>query len=166
MSKTCSVCIHEQRHEVDRLLVARTPYRKITERFGLSQAALSRHLKAHLPQKLALAEKTEQAIEADRLLWDLRRLQQHTLKVLLDAEKTGDGEEDERDPHLLLKAVAEARRNTELMLKASGDLTDSPTVNISLSVSQEWTDLRTRIIRALEPHPEARESVLRALETS
>lgn len=162
MSKPCSVCTHKQRHEVDRLLVARTPYRKITERFFVSQAALSRHLRAHLPQKLALAEQTEQAVEADRLLWDMRKLQQHTLKVLLDAEKPD--EDGQSDPNLLLKAVAEARRNTELMLKASGDLNDGPTVNISLSVSQEWTDLRTRIILAVDDHPEAREPVLRAIE--
>ena len=165
MTRTCTVCTHEQRNEVDRLLVARTPYRKITERFFVSQAALSRHLKAHPPQKLALAEKAEQAAEADALLWDLSRIQRHTLKTLLDAEKEGS-EEEGGNPTILLRAVSEARRNIELMSKLRGELDESPRINVSLSVSQEWTDLRTKIIKALEPHPEARESVVRALEAS
>lgn len=84
---------------------------------------------------------------------------------MLDAEKEGS-EEEGGNPTILLRAVSEARRNIELMSKLRGELDESPRINVSLSVSQEWTDLRTKIIKALEPHPEARESVVRALEAS
>lgn len=164
MTRTCTICRHDQRNRIDWELVTRTPYRAIASQYGVSKPALQRHAKVHIPQKLALAEKAERAAEADKLLWDLRRLQQHTLKILLDAEKPGEGEEDKRDPVLLLKAVAEARRNIELMSKLRGELDESPRINVSLTVSDEWTDLRARIVAALEPHPEARESVVRAIE--
>lgn len=159
MTRTCTICRHDERNRIDWELVTRTPYRAIASQYGVSKPALQRHAKVHIPQKLALAEKAEQAAEADKLLWDLRRLQQHTLKTLLGAEK-------EEDPITLLRAVGEARRNVELMSKLRGELDESPRINVSLSVSDEWVDLRTRIIEALEPHPEARESVVRALEAS
>lgn len=159
MGRTCTICTHDQRNRIDWELVTRTPYRTIAGQYGVSKPALQRHAKVHIPQKLALAEKAEQAAEADKLLWDLRRLQQHTLKTLLAAEKDGD-------PLTLLKAVGEARRNVELMSKLRGELDESPRINVSLSVSDEWVDVRTKIVEALDPYPEARESVVRALETA
>jgi hypothetical protein len=35
---------------------------------------------------------------------------------------------------------------------------------VNLNVSPQWLDLRAVIVVALEPHPAAQESVLRALE--
>jgi hypothetical protein len=36
---------------------------------------------------------------------------------------------------------------------------------VNLNISPEWLELRTVIVGALEPHPAAQESVLRALES-
>ncbi len=163
MPRNCTICAHPQQDAINSEIVQKRGNRRIATQFSVTESAVRRHTKAHLPDLLAKGRKAEQAAEADRLLWDMRRLQQHTLRILLDAEKPD--EDGESDPNLLLKAVAEARRNTELMLKAQGDLNDSPTVNINLHTSSEWLDLEARIVKALEPHPQARESVLRAIES-
>jgi hypothetical protein len=41
-------------------------------------------------------------------------------------------------------------------------LNRTPTLNLTLS--PEWLELRALIVRAVEPFPEAREGILRALE--
>src|SRR5574340_1696695 len=43
MPQHCSLCIHEQRREIDMALVTGTSYRNIAERFGTSLAAIFRH---------------------------------------------------------------------------------------------------------------------------
>jgi hypothetical protein len=49
-----------------------------------------------------------------------------------------------------------------LLAKLLGELDERPVVNLTLS--PEWLELRAVIIGALEPHPEAREAVVRAIE--
>jgi hypothetical protein len=61
-----------------------------------------------------------------------------------------------------LAAISQARGNLELLGKLAGELDERPVVN--LNVSPQWLDLRAVIVVALEPHPAAQESVLRALE--
>ncbi len=63
-----------------------------------------------------------------------------------------------------LGAIREARGNLELLAKLVGQLDERPVVNVL--VSAEWIELRTVIVGALRPHPDARESVLRAIEGS
>jgi hypothetical protein len=60
-----------------------------------------------------------------------------------------------------LGAIREARGNLELLAKLLGELDERP-VNVLLS--PEWLNLRTVIVTALEPHPEARGAVLEAIE--
>ena len=48
--------------------------------------------------------------------------------------------------------------------KLAGELDERPVVN--LNVSPEWLELRAMIVEALEPHPAAHSSVLRALESA
>jgi hypothetical protein len=50
MSRTCTVCRHPDRNDIDAALRAGTPYRDIARRFQLSKDAISRHRGNHLPQ--------------------------------------------------------------------------------------------------------------------
>lgn len=61
-----------------------------------------------------------------------------------------------------LGAFRELRANLELIGEVTKELDRTPTLN--LHVNPEWIELRTVIVRALEPHPEARESFLHAIE--
>ena len=82
-------------------------------------------------------------------------MQTHALDILERAEETGD-------LRTALAAISQARGNLELLGKLAGELDERPVVN--LNISSEWQELRTVIVRALEPHPAAHKAVLRALE--
>jgi hypothetical protein len=155
MPRRCTVCDHPQRHGIDEALVSSTPYRSVAKRFGLSESSVYRHKSEHLPAHLLKAKEVEEVTQADELLDQVRNLQAHALDILERAEKAGD-------LRTALAAISQARGNLELLGKLAGELDDRPVVNVL--VSPEWLELRAVIVGALEPHPGAREAVLRALE--
>jgi hypothetical protein len=154
--QVCRICTHEDRKEIDRALVRGESMRGIVARYGtVGRMSLQRHRKDHLPELLAKAYEAERMAEADELLMDVRRLQERTLLMLQEAEKAGD-------LRTALAAVREARHNLALLAEMRGELDRRPVINILLS--PEWIELRTVIVGALDAHPDARESVLRALQ--
>jgi hypothetical protein len=126
--------------------------RRIASQNGVSERAVRYHMREHLPALLALARDAERAARADTLLDRLEALQSQTLDIL-------DAPEDQRTA---LAAIAQARRNLELIAEIAKELDRTPTINLALN--PEWLEIRGVIIAALEPHPTARDSVLRALE--
>ncbi|MDP9438815.1 MAG: hypothetical protein M3P49_08725, partial [Actinomycetota bacterium] len=97
----------------------------------------------------------EQASRADGLLDRLEALQSRTEEVLSEVEGT--------DLYgVKLAAIREMRRNLELIGEVTKELDRSPTLNLYLS--PEWLELRAVVVSALEPYPDARGSVLRAVE--
>jgi transposase-like protein len=155
MPRRCTVCDHPEKHSIDEALVAGAPYRSVAKRFGLSESAVYRHKTEHLPAHLLRAREVEEAARVDDLLDQVRHLQAHALDILERAEKAGD-------LRTALAAISQARGNLELLGKLAGELDERPVVN--LNVSPEWLELRAVIVGALEPHPEARGAVLRAIE--
>jgi hypothetical protein len=154
MPRRCTVCDHPDRHGIDGALVTGAPYRSVAKRFELSESSVYRHKTEHLPAHLLKAREVEEVARADDLLEQVRNLQAHALDILEHAEEAGD-------LRTALAAISQARGNLELLGKLAGELDERPVVN--LNVSPEWMELRAVIVGALEPHPQARESVLRAL---
>ena len=69
MPRTCTVCRHPDRGAIDTDLAAGAAgYRNISERHGLSLAALSRHAATHLPAHLSRAEDARDTAEAGAVL--------------------------------------------------------------------------------------------------
>jgi DNA-binding transcriptional ArsR family regulator len=159
MPRSCTVCTHEHRHDIDSALVDRSgSYRDIAQRFGLSKDAVSRHVSGgHISRLIALAADAERAAQADTLLDRIEALQRRTLAILEAAEETGER-------RTALAAIAQARRNLELVGEVTKELDRTPTLN--LHFNKQWLELRTVIVGALEPHPGARDAVLRAIEGS
>jgi hypothetical protein len=115
---------------------------------------VQRHQENHIPATLSKAKEAEEVSRADALLGQVRALQGKTLGILLRAEGAGD-------LRTALGAVREARGNVELLAKLSGELDERPVVNVL--VSPQWIELRAVIVGALDPHPDARGAVLRAI---
>jgi hypothetical protein len=157
MPRRCTVCSLPPKDclEVDKALVQRTPYRDIARQYAVSKDALSRHRKEHIPETLLKGHEAREAADGDKLLRHLKSLHGKTIELLQWAEFA-------QEYGTALRAVREARENLALLAKLFGQLDERPVVNVL--VSQEWVATRTAIVVALEPHPEARESVLRALE--
>src|SRR5215211_1711039 len=157
MPRKCSVCTHDERHAIDVALVQRDAYRTIADRHSLSQTALKRHAKEHLPELLVKAKDAAEIAEADSLLERVEGLYKRTEAILEAAEDGGEW-------GMALAAIRECRGNLELLGRVTKELESAPTFNLHLN--PQWLELRATIVAALEPHPEARGSVLRALEGS
>lgn len=66
------------------------------------------------------------------------------------------------DPReLVLKTAAQLQNQTELLAKLLGELNEAPQLN--LTVSAEWAVVRTALLVALAPYPEARAAVAERL---
>jgi hypothetical protein len=150
--RTCSICSHEHRDAMEDAFIAGQAKRRIASRYGVSERAVRYHMREHLPALLALARDAERVARADTLLDRMEALQSQTLAIL-------DAPEDQRTA---LAAIAQARRNLELIAEIAKELDRTPTINLALN--PEWLEIRGVIIAALEPHPAARDTVLRALE--
>ena len=154
MPRTCTVCVHPERSGIDAALIAGGSYRSIAQQFAASPDAVLRHKRDHLPPTLAKAAEAAEVAHADDLLAQVRRLQGRALSILDRAETTGD-------LRTALGAIREARGNLELLAKLLGELNDAP--QISVMVSPEWVSVRTVILAALAPYPDARAAVAERL---
>ena len=155
MPRLCTICQHEARAAIEAALVGNgSSFRDIAGQYAVSKSALQRHKAEHLPPKLTKAKQAEEVAEATGLLRQIRTLQAVTLRILRDAE--ADGER-----RTALKAVAEARRNIELLGKLAGELQQEGAVTIINS--PQYVELRAVIVEALAGHPEARLAVANAL---
>ena len=155
MPRRCTICDHPDRNAIDAALVTNGPLRGIARTFALSEDALFRHRSDHLPSHLAKAKEAEETTHADSLLGQLLSLNRETFAILKEAR---DGEDNE----LALKAIARAEKQIELQAKLLGELQEGTTVNIL--ILPEWARLRSAVIHALTPFPEARMAVLNALQ--
>ena len=154
MPRVCTVCNHNKRDEIDTLYIQGSPYRDIARRFEVSLSSVSRH-KKHLPKTLLKAKEVKEIAKADSLLKQLEELQTRTNGVFKKAEK-------QKDLRTCLAAIREARGNLELIAKLVGELNEERTINIHLN--PEWIEIRTSILNALTPFPEARLALAEVLE--
>jgi len=72
MPRKCTVCQNPQREDIDKALVSCESIRDISGRFEISRAALDRHKKSHLPERLQLANQAEGERQAVNVLAELQ----------------------------------------------------------------------------------------------
>jgi len=152
MPRACSICGHEHRDAMEDAFIAGQAKRRIASRYGVTERAVRYHMREHLPALLALARDAERAARADTLLDRMEALQSQTLAIL-------DAPEDQRTA---LAAIAQARRNLELIGEIAKELDRTPTINLELSV--EWQEVRAVLVNTLASYPEAQQAVFNALE--
>lgn len=150
MPRTCTVCSHPQRAEIDHELIQGRAYRHIAERFGISATALTRHKKEHVPGHVAKAQEAKQVADADDLLKQLKALRNKAISILQQAEKAGDF-------RTALMGIREARGCIETLMEVEGELDRRGVTNII--VNPEWVQIRTAILVALQPYPDAAQAV-------
>ena len=153
MPRTCTICTHEQRGEINAALLNETPLRDIARRYETSKDALARH-REHLPRQLVKAQEQEDVSQAIDVVKQLKAINGATLAILKEARAEGNGE-------LALKAVDRIQRQLELQAKLLGELQQEGTVNVI--VSPEWLSIRAVILSAVTPYPEAAKAITRAL---
>lgn len=154
MPRRCTVCDHETRTSIETALISGAPLRDIAGRHDVSKSALERHKAGHLPAHLAKAKEAREVARADGLLSQVRQLQERAMSILTACEEAGE-------LRTALAAIREARNNLELLARLVGELDEAPRVNIL--VSAEWLAVRSALLGALVPYPEARAAAANAL---
>ena len=152
MPRTCSICSHEHRDAMEDAFIAGQAKRRIASQHGVTERAVRYHMREHLPALLALARDAERAARADSLLDRMEALQSQTLAIL-------DAPEDQRTA---LAAIAQARRNLELIGEVTRELDRAGTINLELTV--EWQEVKAVLVNTLASYPEAQQAVFSALE--
>jgi hypothetical protein len=150
--RTCSICSHEHRDAMEDAFIVGQAKRRIASQHGVSERAVRYHMREHLPALLALARDAERAARADSLLDRMEALQSQTLAIL-------DAPEDQRTA---LAAIAQARRNLELIGEVTRELDRAGTINLELTV--EWQEVKAVLVNTLASYPEAQQAVFSALE--
>jgi len=160
MSRKCSICGHPQRDEIDKRLARGDSIAGITRDIaGISEDSLARHKESHLPKALVSSQKAEEEARADSILQEVKNLKAKALSLLEKAESSGDLK-------TALQGIRETRGCLELMARVLGELREQDiNVNVSVNVlqSQEWIQIRSSLMEALQPYQEAREAASAAL---
>ena len=154
MGRVCTICSHPARDNIEAALIRRVPYRTMEDRFKVTHGPLSRHTND------CLAEDVQQALREYRAKNGVKVLSK--LSTMIDRLDAFLDKAEADENALEFRAVAsEWRKQLELIAKLQGELAQEGTVTIINN--PEWVELRTAILVALEPHPEVREDVLKAL---
>lgn len=134
--RTCTVCSHPAREEIDRQLVANVPLRNIAKQHETSVSALFRH-KPHVIGAIAEARSEELVTNAGGLLDQVHEQIARCRKLLSEAEKIMASAGDER---VALKAIdtacrpiRELRGYLELLAEVTGELDRSSTTHVEVT---------------------------------
>jgi hypothetical protein len=154
MPRTCTICTHPERDVIDAALVAGEAFRRVAARYKVTEQAIRRHRKAHLPEVLIKAQEAAEAARADDLLAQLRDLTAEAHRIKDRAERTGDY-------RTALAGIRELVRIVELLAKLRGELDERPQLNVL--VVPQWLAVRAALVAALASYPEARAAVAEQL---
>jgi hypothetical protein len=167
VTRTCTVCSHKDIEEINRLLLTGESYRDIAGQYKLSKSAVERHYNGnldknepgHIAELLSKSEDVKEIVNADSLFERLQEEAVFVREMRVSAAAEGNIE-------LALKAVDRALRCIELYAKIDGRIREQSVNIIQQNVlinNPEWISLRTLIVKALEPYPQAREAVVHAI---
>jgi hypothetical protein len=157
MARSCTVCEHADLEAINLALASNESIRGVTRRFfgsTIQEESVRRHKHNHLPAELAKAHEAHEVSHADTLLEQLKQL-------TADARRIGHKAERDRNYGTALMAVRELVRIVELTAKLRGELQQEGTTNITINA--EWVAVRTVLLQALAPYPDARAAVAEAL---
>lgn len=159
MGRTCTVCSHKDVEEINKQLLSGPSLRTIAAQFNLTKTSLIRHRESHIPDLLLKSNDIQNITSADALLARLEEEAGFVRDMREAASAEGDIE-------LALKAVDRALKCVDLYAKIRGLIQTQPQVNlqqVNIYDNPEWVELRTLIITALDPYPEARAAVVHAI---
>ena len=131
--RTCTVCTHPARSEIDRALISQSSYRSVAKRFGVSQPATFRH-RQHMPATLVKAQEAQEIAQADSLVDELRGLATKARTLTAQAEESGD-------IRTALMGLREIGRILELRARVAGEIAGAQvSINISAFPIDQLSD--------------------------
>jgi hypothetical protein len=154
IANRCHVCRGPHEHEVNLALLSGEPVRSIGERFSYSKSSLLRHFHKCIPQSVIMARQSKKVSEAEFVAAELCKMVRNAKRIMALAEKAGDARTS-------LMAIRELRGLYEVLSRPVAQ--SNPAAQVNILVAPELLALREEILKAIEPFPEARAAVSRAL---
>ena len=166
MGRKSKIEAHPRSDEIIRQLASGEDYSNIVQDFpDITWFDLDYYQKNKLPEKLSkskdlknLADEIESADihKGDTYLQLIIGLQKKALVAL-------ELQDASADPKSWAMISREARGYVELLGKALDRIRDTPQIQVNFIVDPQWIDLRTVIVQALDPYPQAKEAVVHAI---
>jgi hypothetical protein len=133
MPRTCTVCTHPKRLQIERAMVAGTSLRNIAGRFGPSKTAITRH-RTHVASTIARHTEALDVARTDTILGDVRTARDRAERLYSAAESILDSALEDSDGRTALYAIKsavdvmrEARGYLELRGQLTGELAAAAT---------------------------------------
>ncbi len=112
MGQKCTVCSHEKRKDIEKLIVSGQSNRNIGKRYNLGHVSVRNHKMHHLSRQLLKNEETRNLLHGRNLLENIQTLISKTENILDDVE-------NKKLPFVKLSAIRELRMTYEFLLKFS-----------------------------------------------
>ena len=154
MPRTCTICAHPQRTDIESAIASNTSYRTIAGRYGTSKSSVERHALGCVKQAIESSQQARQAASGIDVVSQLKTINAVIWNIIKEARA-------DKKNSMALFAVDRLLKQLELQSKLLGDLDERPQIN--LLVSPEWANVREIIFKALADFPEARIAVAQAL---
>jgi len=168
MGRTCTICRHNNAEEINKQLIRGDSIAEIARHFATSEDALSRHKESHISEVLLKSQDAINSLKADNTFSEYQKakkrledLQARTYDLLAMAEAETDHRACIGYIREILGLETELREQRRLLAELEGRLAAQP--QITIINNPEWVELRTLIINALDPYPEAKAAVVHAI---
>jgi hypothetical protein len=161
MARRCTVCSSEHRHSVDIALTFREPHQAIADRFGVSIQSVGRHSRNCLSPNIRAAILTAQPPSAV----DLDALREREGSGLLSQLVTLRARLEQHSQLAASLGNRSITENLRLVAQLLGTLVQRHEVTnkTSVFINSDYLELREALLDVLKAHPEARETLMRAL---
>lgn len=129
MARTCTICAHKKREQIDQALVAGDSIRTISHNFKVSEDALKRHKKSHISKALIQSKQAETITKADDLFSEINKYKDRLDETIRQAEDTGDFKACMTGFKAILGYL-------EFLSKLRGELPPDGQVNVQVNIEQ------------------------------
>jgi hypothetical protein len=147
---TCSICKDPRVEEINRMIGENEKLADIARKLAVSQDALERHSNRCIIKALIATPNTKEVITGDNLL---DQLQEARTRAIAAGDTKIYGPPS--------SYLSEIRQQIKLWAELEGRLASQP--QITIINNPEWVELRTVIVQALDPFPQAKEAVVNAI---
>ena len=128
--RTCTICGHTDRNDIDEALLDGRSLRNIAKQYKTSTTSLFRHKKDHIPTALAQTVQATTELQAETLFDRLRSINTETKAILQEAREA-------KSSSIALAAINRIEHQIELEAKILGQLDDSVKVAVGFNLTPE-----------------------------
>jgi hypothetical protein len=165
MGRRSSIDQHPERARIERDLALKVPVRKVAKKYGVSRDALNWHRRHKIPSQLS-ARLLGQALKREEDLEKLRTEESEGLLANLAAQRARillaqDKALDRDELGVVAQLAGQIHKNLSLVGHYLGEFAQHAVhTNINILIRPEYLELRSALIRALQPHPDARRAII------